>query len=104
MTTDEVPIYHTARRRSTKREARSRDPLSREGPTRRRTWPPWHPFGPGPVALKPFTAYLIYAVGSLTNNTFTFVIKPIENLKGEPTPKKKEAAQPQGRSLRRGIR
>jgi hypothetical protein len=43
-------------------------------------------------------------VGSLTNNTFTFIIKPIENLKGEPAPKKKEAAQPQGRSLRRGIR
>ena len=40
--------------------------------------------GPVAVELEPFTAYLIYAVGSLTNNTFTFIIKPIENLKGTP--------------------
>jgi hypothetical protein len=40
--------------------------------------------GPVPLELKPFTAYLVYAVGSLTNNTFTFIIEPVLNLKPKP--------------------
>lgn len=36
--------------------------------------------GPAAVELEPFTAYLIYAVGSLENMTFTFIIEPIKNL------------------------
>jgi hypothetical protein len=38
-------------------------------------------FGPVEVTLKPFTAYLIYAVGSLSEETFTLLVKPIYGLK-----------------------
>jgi hypothetical protein len=54
--------------------------------------------GPAPVELEPFTGYLVYAVGSLTNNTFTFIIKPIEGLKDNPPVKKMTPAQSQGPS------
>lgn len=54
--------------------------------------------GPVPVELEPFTGYLVYAVGSLTNNTFTFIIKPIEGLKDNPPVKKMTPAQSQGPS------
>jgi hypothetical protein len=37
-------------------------------------------FGPKPVTLQPYTAYLIYAVGSLKNNTFTLLVKPVTGL------------------------
>jgi hypothetical protein len=54
--------------------------------------------GPVAVELEPFTGYLVYAVGSLTNNTFTFIIKPIEGLKDNPPVKKMTPAQSQGPS------
>ncbi len=34
-------------------------------------------FGPVTVRLKPHTGYLVYAVGSLKNNTFTLLVKPV---------------------------
>lgn len=54
--------------------------------------------GPVPVELEPFTGYLVFAVGSLENGTFTFIIKPIDGLKDNPKPKKMGPAQPQGPS------
>jgi hypothetical protein len=38
-------------------------------------------FGPVTVELKPYTAYLIYAVGSLDYETFTLLSQPIGGLK-----------------------
>lgn len=35
-------------------------------------------FGPVRLPLRPFNTYLVYAVGSLTNNTFTLIIKPVK--------------------------
>jgi hypothetical protein len=38
-------------------------------------------FGPVAVELEPFTAYLVYAVGSVDTGTFTLLIQPISGLK-----------------------
>ncbi len=38
-------------------------------------------FGPVELTLRPFTAYLIFAVGSLSEETFTVLVKPIYGLK-----------------------
>ncbi len=38
-------------------------------------------FGPVKLKLKPFTAYLVYAVGSLENGTFTLLIEAVGGLR-----------------------
>lgn len=41
-------------------------------------------FGPASLFLKPYaTAYLVFAVGSLDNETFTLLVKPITNMKSD---------------------
>jgi hypothetical protein len=41
-------------------------------------------FGPVRLFLKPYvTAYLVFAVGSLENETFTLLVKPITNMKSD---------------------
>ncbi len=38
-------------------------------------------FGPVAVELEPFTAYLVYAVGSVDTGTFTLLVEPVPGLK-----------------------
>jgi hypothetical protein len=38
-------------------------------------------FGPAAVELMPFTAYLVYAVGSVDTGSFTLLIQPVMGLK-----------------------
>jgi hypothetical protein len=41
-------------------------------------------FGPAPVELEPYTAYLVYAVGSVETGSFTLLVQPISGLKPAP--------------------
>jgi hypothetical protein len=41
-------------------------------------------FGPTEVELSPFTAYLVYAVGSVDTGSFTLLVKPVMGLKPMP--------------------
>ena len=44
-----------------------------------RTWSRWNTlFGPVPLMLDPDVIYLVYAVGSLTNETFTLLVQTTE--------------------------